>query len=110
VWKRPTNYRRHPSSFSVYIDGKPVAQVYTSWARPGFFPLWLAVIMGILSASHAIPRDFGKSESLPADFFASKGRIPSSGALCASLIWIVITMGSARVFASPWRSSSCGCN
>jgi len=80
--------------FSIYVGLESLSlKYYTSLGPgPGFFPLWLAVIMGILSLLMLYHATFSKSEPLPADFFASKVGYLRAGALCASLIWIVVTM------------------
>ena len=80
--------------FSVYIGWESLSlRYYTSLGPgPGFFPLWLAVIMGILSLLMLYHATFGKSDPMPADFFASKVGYLRAAAVCASMIWAVITM------------------
>ncbi len=80
---------------SIYIGmtSRLSLKYYTSLGPgPGFFPFWLAIIMGILSLLMLYHATFGKSEPLPADFFGSKTGYLQAGAICASLIWIVIAM------------------
>ena len=39
---------------------------------PGFFPFWLSVIFGILAAFQFYHATWGRSDPMPADFFASR--------------------------------------
>ncbi len=80
--------------FSIYVGLESLSlKYYTSLGPgPGFFPLWLAIIMGTLSVLMLYHATFSESEPLPSDFFASKAGYFRAGAVCASMIWIVITM------------------
>ncbi len=80
--------------FSIYVGWASLSlKYYTSLGPgPGFFPFWLAIMLGILSLFMLYHATFGKSDPLPDNFFASKVGYLRAGALCASLIWVVVTM------------------
>lgn len=80
--------------FSLYVglEGSSLKYYTSLGPGPGFFPIWLAIAMFILSALMLYHATFGKSEPLPADFFPSKSGYLRAGAVCISIIWVVVTM------------------
>src|SRR5512143_1970232 len=59
---------------------------------PGFFPFWLATIMIALSAIMFYHATWGKSDPMPADFFASRIGYLKAGAVCLSILFVVRAM------------------
>ena len=59
---------------------------YTSMGPgPGFFPFWLAVILGALAVTMLVQTTLGQAEPMPADFFASRTGYLKMGAVVLAL-------------------------
>lgn len=52
---------------------------------PGFFPFWLAVILGALAIGMLVQATLGQTEPMPSDFFASRVGYLKMGAIVLSL-------------------------
>lgn len=52
---------------------------------PGFFPLWLSILLGILAVVMLLKATFGKSDPLPPDFLPSRTGVIRMGAVALSL-------------------------
>jgi putative tricarboxylic transport membrane protein len=60
---------------------------YTSLGPgPGFFPFWLAVILGALAVCMLAQATFGHAEPMPADFFSSRKGYLKMGAVVLALV------------------------
>ncbi len=65
-------------------------KLYTSMGPgPGFFPLWLSISFGILAVVMFCQATFGRSEPMPADFFATRTGYLRIAAILVSLIGTV---------------------
>jgi hypothetical protein len=53
---------------------------------PGFFPFWLAVILGALAVGMLLQATLGHAEPMPADFFASRTGYLKMGAVVLALV------------------------
>ncbi len=60
---------------------------------PGFFPLWLSILLAILAAAMFWQATFGKPEAMPADFYADRGGYLRIGAVVAALVGVIVLMG-----------------
>jgi putative tricarboxylic transport membrane protein len=59
------------SAFLIYESFR--LRYYTSLGPgPGFFPLWVSILVGVLAGVMLYQATFGQSEPMPADFFADK--------------------------------------
>ena len=81
-------------AFSAFIAKDALdLKYYTSLGPgPGFFPLWLAGIMIVLSGFMFFHATWGKSDPLPADFFASRAGYLKAAAVIASIIFVVLAL------------------
>lgn len=79
---------------SLFIIKEAVGlRYYTSLGPgPGFFPMWLAGIFGVLSAFMFYHATWGTSDPMPADFFASKIGYLRNGAILLALIFVIFTL------------------
>jgi len=60
---------------------------YTSLGPgPGFFPFWLAVILGGLAVVMLLQAGLGRPDPMPADFSASRGGYLRMGAVVAAMV------------------------
>ena len=59
---------------------------------PGFFPLWLSILLAILSVAMFWKATFGKPEAMPTDFYANLSGYLRIGAVVASLVGIIVLM------------------
>ncbi len=66
---------------------------------PGFFPVWLAVILCGLAVAMFLGASFGKSEAVPADLFPSRSGALRVGAVIAALAGAALLLG--RIGFSP---------
>jgi putative tricarboxylic transport membrane protein len=53
---------------------------------PGFFPFWLAVILGALAVGMLLQASLGRAEPMPPDFFASRTGYLKMGAVVLALV------------------------
>lgn len=66
---------------------------YTSLGPgPGFFPFWLSIIMILLSAIMFYHATWGKSDPMPADFFASRVGYLKALAVIVAIVFVVPAM------------------
>ena len=66
---------------------------YTSLGPgPGFFPLWLAVLLGGLALAMGYQATFRPSDPMPEDFVASPKGYMRDGAVVVALIWTIVGM------------------
>jgi len=59
---------------------------------PGFFPLWLSILLAILAVVMFCQATFGKPEAMPADFYADCKGYMRIGAVVASLMVVIVLM------------------
>ncbi len=80
--------------FSAFIAREALElKYYTSLGPgPGFFPFWLATIMIALSGFMFFHATWGRSDPMPADFFASKIGYLKALAVCGAVIFVVFAM------------------
>jgi putative tricarboxylic transport membrane protein len=66
---------------------------YTSLGPgPGFFPFWLAMILGLLAALMILHATFRRPDPMPADFFASRAGYFRIGAILLALAATTVLM------------------
>jgi putative tricarboxylic transport membrane protein len=80
--------------FSAFIAQQSLElRYYTSLGPgPGFFPFWLAVIMGVLAAFMFYHATFGQSDPMPDDFWASRSGYLKGLAVIVSIVWVVMAL------------------
>ncbi len=80
--------------FSAFIAREALElKYYTSLGPgPGFFPFWLSMIMIVLSGFMFYHATWGKSDPMPADFFASRVGYLKALAVCVSIVFVVFAM------------------
>lgn len=67
---------------------------YTSLGPgPGFFPLWLSILLAILAAAMFWKATFGKPEAMPADFYADRKGYLRVGAVLGALVAVIVLIG-----------------
>jgi hypothetical protein len=59
---------------------------------PGFFPLWLSMLLALLGAMMFWQATFGKSEAMPEDFFADRRGYLRVGAVVAALVGVIVLL------------------
>ena len=59
---------------------------------PGFFPLWLSILLAILAIAMLSQATFGKSEAMPKEFFAGRKGYLRIGTVVAALIAVIALM------------------
>jgi putative tricarboxylic transport membrane protein len=59
---------------------------------PGFFPLWLSIVFGVLALVMFCQATFGPARPMPAGFFATRTGYGRIAALLASLIGTVVLL------------------
>ena len=59
---------------------------------PGFFPLWLSILLAILAIAMFWQATFGKSDAMPDDFFAGRKGYLRIGAVVAALVGVIALM------------------
>ncbi len=59
---------------------------------PGFFPLWLSILLAALGAAMFWRATFGRPETMPADFYADRSGYLRIGALVAALVGVIVLM------------------
>lgn len=76
---------------AVFLGGESLKmRYYTSLGPgPGFFPLWLSILLAILALSMFSQATFGKPRPLPADFFADRKAYLRMGAVLLAIVWVV---------------------
>lgn len=57
---------------------------------PGFFPLWLSILLAILAVAMLWRVTFGKSEAMPADFYPDRKGYLRVGAVLGALIGVIL--------------------
>ena len=58
---------------------------------PGFFPLWLSILLGILATIMLVKATVGVREAMPAEFFAEKaGYLRNAAIVCAVIATIAL--------------------
>ena len=66
---------------------------YTSLGPgPGFFPFWLAVILGALAVGMLLQATLGHAEPMPADFFARRTGYLKMGAVVLALVGTTVLL------------------
>jgi hypothetical protein len=60
---------------------------------PGFFPLWLSVLLAILAAAMFWRATFGRPETMPGDFYADRGGYLRIGAVLGALVAVIGLIG-----------------
>lgn len=78
--------------FAVFVAYESVRlKYYTPMGPgPGFFPLWLSIGFGILAAVMFCQARFGRSDPMPADFFATRMGYLRIAAILGSLVGTVV--------------------
>jgi putative tricarboxylic transport membrane protein len=59
---------------------------------PGFFPLWLSILLAILAAAMFCQVTFGRPEPMPADFYADRSGYLQIGAVVAAVVGVILLM------------------
>ena len=59
---------------------------------PGFFPLWMSILLAILATAMFWQATFGKSDAMPDDFFADRKGYLRIGAVLAALVGVIALM------------------
>jgi len=57
---------------------------------PGFFPLWLSLLLAILAVAMFWQATFGKPEAMPADFYPDRKGYLRIGAVLAALAGVIV--------------------
>jgi putative tricarboxylic transport membrane protein len=74
--------------FAVFVAVESLnLRYYTSLGPgPGFFPFWLAIVLGGLAVGMLLQATLGRPERAPADFFASRRGYLRMGAVVLALV------------------------
>lgn len=77
--------------FAAFVALESVAlKLYTPLGPgPGFFPLWLSILFGMLAVVMFCQATLGRSDPMPADFFATRTGYLRMAAIIGSLIGTV---------------------
>ncbi len=59
---------------------------------PGFFPLWLSILLALLAAMMFRQATFGRPEAMPDDFFANRRGYLHIGAVLAALVGVIVLL------------------
>ena len=59
---------------------------------PGFFPLWLSILLAFLAAMMFRQATFGRPEAMPDDFFAERRGYLHIGAVLAALVGVIVLL------------------
>jgi putative tricarboxylic transport membrane protein len=59
---------------------------------PGFFPLWLAVLLAVMGVAMFWQATFRRPEAMPDDFFPDRRGYLRIGAVLAALVWVIALM------------------
>ncbi|MGE5607236.1 MAG: tripartite tricarboxylate transporter TctB family protein [Bacteroidota bacterium] len=59
---------------------------------PGFFPLWLSILMAILAVTMFIQATFGKAGPLPANFIPDREACKKMGSVVAAIIGVILLL------------------
>ena len=59
---------------------------------PGYFPFWVAVIVGVLGAAMVFTATVRETQARPADFLPSRAETVKLLAVVAMLLWTVVTL------------------
>ncbi len=80
--------------FSVFVAQQSLELKYytTLGPGPGFFPFWLSVIMMVLAGFMFYHATFGRSDPMPADFWATRTGYLKALAVIVSIIFVVWAM------------------
>lgn len=57
---------------------------------PGFFPLWLSILLAILAVAMFWQATYGKPEAMPADFYPDRKGYLRIGAVLAALAGVIV--------------------
>jgi len=60
---------------------------------PGFFPLWLSVLLAVLAVAMFVQATFGKPEAMPADFYPDRKGYLRIGAVLGALVGVILLLG-----------------
>lgn len=60
---------------------------------PGFFPLWLSILLAILAVAMFWQATFGKPEAMPADFYSDRKGYLRIGAVLGALVGVIVLIG-----------------
>jgi putative tricarboxylic transport membrane protein len=61
---------------------------------PGFFPVWLAVLLVVLAAAMLWQATFRTPEAMPDDFFPDRSGYLRIAAVLGALVWVIVLMDS----------------
>jgi putative tricarboxylic transport membrane protein len=61
---------------------------------PGFFPLWLSILLALLAAAMFWQATFSRPEPMPDDFFPDRTGVLRMGAVVVALIGVIALMES----------------
>lgn len=80
--------------FSIFVLHQAVGlQYYTLLGPgPGFFPFWIALVLGVLSAGMIYQSSFKESEPLPGDFFPERRGLVRMGAIVLAMVASVLLL------------------
>jgi putative tricarboxylic transport membrane protein len=80
--------------FAAFVAYESVRlKFYTAMGPgPGFFPLWLSILFGVLAVLMFCQAAFGQSDPMPANFFASRSGYGRIGAILVALIGTVVLL------------------
>ena len=59
---------------------------------PGFFPLWMSILLAILAVAMFWQATFGKSDAMPDDLLADRQGYLRIGAVLAALVGVIVLM------------------
>jgi len=75
------------------LHGALQMRYYTSLGPgPGFFPLWLALLLGGLALAMGYQATFRASDPMAEDFLASPKGYARDGAVIVALVWTIVGM------------------
>ena len=60
---------------------------------PGFFPLWLSILLAILAVAMFWQATFGKPEARPADYYPDRKGYLRIGAVLGALVGVIVLIG-----------------
>ncbi len=79
---------------AAYVGHEALALRYYSslGPGPGFFPFWLALILGIMALAMVAQATLGRPEPMPTDFYADRGGYLRMGAIVLSLLAVALLL------------------